>query len=578
MKSLIPKIITWAKNHKAISVLVLVALIGTSYGIVRAFGNNVGETRYVLALAERGNIIASVSGSGQVSASNQLDIKPKVSGEITHVNVKAGQEIKAGSIVAQIDSRDALQNVRDAQADLTSARISLEKTKTSSSLSREDAQQSLTKAYEDGYNKLIDAFTNYSKIIDDVDGIFYNGKHSPYFENESLRSRIGYSAIAEKNKVGVQFDKLKNEYDVLFNDYGKLSRSSSQEEIEKLIDRTYIFSKASTDVLKETQILFSYLEKRLATIPTELTQDKTNVNGYISTVNSKVSDLFSLQTTIKNAKVNLTTTNQTYSQISGSNDPLDVQTAQLTVTQRQNAYQRALNTLSDYTIRAAFDGVIAAVPVKQGESASSGTTIATLMTKQQVATVSLNEIDAAKVKAGQKATLTFDAIEDLTISGQVLEVDSIGTVSQGVVSYKVKIGFDTDDERIKPGMTVNANIITDVKQNVVMVPLSAVKTQGNMNYVEVVDRSNIQNQTNQASGVTLATSPQRMNVTTGFSNDESIEIVSGLDEGQQYVSRTITNITQTTARTAPSLLGGTSAGNRNTRGGGGTGGQFFISR
>ena len=70
----------------------------------------------------------------------------------------------------------------------------------------------------------------------------------------------------------------------------------------------------------------------------------------------------------------------------------------------------------------------------------------------------MNEVDAAKISVGNKTTLTFDATEDLTLTGKVAQIDTIGTVEQGVVSYKVKIAFDTQDERIKPGMTANASI------------------------------------------------------------------------------------------------------------------------
>lgn len=575
MKLYLQKITSWVKAHKKLSVVILVILIGAGYGSIKAFSNGSESTRYVLAAVERGNIIASVSGSGQVSTSNQLDVKPRVSGETTSINVKAGQEVKAGTILAQIDSQDALQDVRDAQADLTSAKISLEKTKTSTAQSKEDVQESLTKAYEDGYNTLTETFTSYSNIIDDVDDIFYDRTHSPYIEQEYLRREISYSAVEEKNKTGVQFDKIKSEYESLFKEYEKLSRSSSSEEIEKLIDKSYAFSKQLTDVLKGVQTLFAYLEKRLGSIPSELTEDKSAVNGYISTVNGKVSGLFTLQGSIKNAKADLTTANQTYSQISGSTDPLDVQTAQLTVTQRQNAYQKTLSILSDYTIRAPFDGVVASVSVNKGDSVSSATSILTLMTKQQIATISLNEIDAAEIEVGQKATLTFDAIEDLTITGKVSEIDLVGTVSQGVVNYKVKIVFDTENEKVKPGMTVNANIITDMKQDVLMVPSSAVRTQGNINYVEVVEQGSLQDQANATAGISLATSPRRTEVVTGFSNDESVEIISGLEEGQQYVSRTITTGT-TATQTAPSLFGGGTGGARTTGGGGfgGGGGNF----
>ena len=63
------------------------------------------------------------------------------------------------------------------------------------------------------------------------------------------------------------------------------------------------------------------------------------------------------------------------------------------------------------------------------------------------------------------------------MSGVVTEIDPIGAISQGVVTYDIKINFDVVDERVKPSMSVSAAIITDTKQNVLVVPNSAVKSK-----------------------------------------------------------------------------------------------------
>ncbi|MEK7094002.1 MAG: HlyD family efflux transporter periplasmic adaptor subunit, partial [Patescibacteria group bacterium] len=179
---------------------------------------------------------------------------------------------------------------------------------------------------------------------------------------------------------------------------------------------------------------------------------------------------------------------------------------------------------------------------------------------QQFAEISLNEVDAAKIKVGQKATLTFDAIEDLSIAGQVAEVDAIGTVSQGVVTYNVKVAFDTQDDRVKGGMTANAAVIIDMKTNILSVPSAAVKTQGEQTYVQILEGTTGE-KNNQ--GVTSKNTPSQQIVETGISNDTLVEIVSGLHEGDQVVVRTTnTSVAQTSA--APSLFGAPSA--RNTGG------------
>ena len=175
--------------------------------------------------------------------------------------------------------------------------------------------------------------------------------------------------------------------------------------------------------------------------------------------------------------------------------------------------------------------------MKKTDSVSSGSSIGTLVTRQKVADISLNEIDAAKIKIGQKATVEFDAIEDLSVSGKVIEIDLVGTVDQGVVTYNVKIGFDTQDDRVKPGMSVSVAIVTDVKTETLVAPNSAVKSQNNFYYVEVFDQKFSRDQISQ--GIMTQTPPRRQPIEVGISNDNLTEIISGLNEGDQIVARTV---------------------------------------
>jgi len=178
----------------------------------------------------------------------------------------------------------------------------------------------------------------------------------------------------------------------------------------------------------------------------------------------------------------------------------------------------------------------------------------------------------AQVKIGQKATLTFDAIENLTITGKVLEIDTLGTVSQGVVTYGVKIGFDTQDEQVKPGMSVSAAVITDAKQNVLMIPNSAVKFAGNTNYVEVPGDVSSVNQllanAANSTGIALDAPPQQKTVEIGVANDSFTEVIGGLQEGDVVITRTVTAASSTQTTTQSNSLFPVGGTRSNTGGGG----------
>ena len=138
------------------------------------------------------------------------------------------------------------------------------------------------------------------------------------------------------------------------------------------------------------------------------------------------------------------------------NAPLGLQAERVSIATEEQNLQNLKNTLANYVVTAPFDGMIASVAVQLHDTAGSGSAAAVLITKQKIAKLSLNEVDVAKIALDDKVTLTFDAIPDLTIAGSVSEIDPVGTVSQGVVTYNVKIVFDSIDDRVKPGMSVPA--------------------------------------------------------------------------------------------------------------------------
>jgi HlyD family secretion protein len=291
-------------------------------------------------------------------------------------------------------------------------------------------------------------------------------------------------------------------------------------------------------------------------LPTALTTMQTNIRSYLSTTNSNLSALLAEKKALDTLKQTIRTNEQNLELLkigdSSGNNPISLQISQNSLVKQERNLQDLKDALNDHTVVAPFSGTLSAVPTKVGDTSG---TIATIITNQQVAELSLNEVDASKINLRQKATLTFDAISDLSITGTVAEIDPVGTVSQGVVSYTVKISFDTQDARIKPGMTVNASVQSAVHSDVLIVPSSAVKTIRGVSYVQIFNPPLTDSEG--SAGVTSLTPPEQVEVVTGISNDTSIEIVSGISEGEQVVSKTITTTTKTVASpSATSLLGG----------------------
>jgi HlyD family secretion protein len=603
------KILNYFLKHKFVPAIIILALTGIGYWGYGKINGNSGETRYVLAAVEKGTLITSVSGSGQVSASNQADIKPKVSGDVLSVLVKTGQKVKAGQVLAYLDASDVYKSIRDNQVKLDSAKLSLEKinqpagelsvVQAKNSLaqaeqSHQKAKDDLDKAYADGFNAVSNAFLDLPSIMTGLEDIFFgnaidkNQQNIDWYTNQSL-----FAENAERTQVLLYRDKVsdsyawaRNSYDKNFNNYRSISRNSDTETIKSLILETYDTVRLISDTIKNANNFIDSaqdaMSQRNLVIPSAVSTQQSTIASYTGTTNGFLSNLLSAKRTIQteqdaitNAASAVEEKTQSLANIKAGADILDVQSQELAIRQCENSLKDAQEKLADYTVRSLFDGIVAAVNVKKGDSASSGNAIATIITKQQIAEIPLNEIDAAKVKTSQKAILTFDAIDALEISGEVAEIDSIGTVSQGIVTYNVKIIFDTQDERVKPGMSVSSSIMTEVKQDVLMIPNSAVKLAGNAYYVETLDSAADLNQLaanvmDSSGGVISPTLPKQQLVETGLINDTMTEITGGLAEGDQVIIRTITSSAATQSQSSQSQslfqIPGTTGTNRSSSG------------
>jgi HlyD family secretion protein len=576
---MIKKILRIIFKHKIISGVLLVILAAGLYFVFK--GNNSSEPMYVFASVQKGTIIASISGSGQVEASQQIDVKPKVSGTITYIGVKQGQEVRQWQALAYLDSKDAQRAVRDAEISLESAEISLEKLRRSQDTSVETATNNLSESYRDAYNKISDAFLELPNLIELDRGILYDdggissvcGDNICVYEN-LVRGNFRQEFKTITDRAEGDYLIAKNFYDPNFQTYRELRLDAAPEEIVNILKITKKTSELLGQAIKSEQNMLDYLvsdindsaakQGRKGQVPSQITAYQGSIGTALGNLNSIISNLENAYKSIESLKRSI----EDYQ----LENPVDIKSQENAVSQKEATLQDAKDNLNNYAILAPFAGIVANSNVEYGDSVSQSTVIATMFTKQSVAKITLNEIDVAKIKVGQKVTITFDAIENLTITGQVLEVDSIGISSQGVVSYGVKIGFDTQDDRVKPSMTVSANIITDNKQNVLLIPNSAVKSANNSSYVQVPpegsDSSKFAAGLSSSTGVALNGLPAQKTIETGLSNDSFTEVTNGLQEGDIIITRIITASSGTgSASQGNNLFPG--GGARNTGGAGG---------
>lgn len=400
--------------------IIAVALVAgvAWFAVSRVAGAKKTNTQYQTAQAAKGNLIVTVSGSGQVSTANNGTISTLATGVISQVYVKDGDQVKAGDKIAEVDLD--LQGQQNAQQALSSY---------------QSAKNNLDSANANMYSLQSTMFTNWQDFMNLAQSTTY--QNSDGTPNETNRAQADFH-IAQDNWLASEA-KYKNQQAVVAQAQTALSAAwSSYQQTSPVI----------------------------------------------------------------------------YAPISG--------------------------TVSGFSLQ---PGSVIVASSNTTNSAQSATKIASIKTQASPAvSVNLTEIDVPNVKIGDKATVTFDAFPDKTYAGQVISIDTAGVTSSGVTNYPAVIRLDTDSNAILPNMSATANIITATKNDVLLVPSSAVQTANGSSYVRVLKNGKV----------------TEVPVETGLSSDTQTEILSGITEGTTVV----TSITQTgTGSTATSSPFGGFGGN-----------------
>ncbi|HOX29682.1 MAG TPA: efflux RND transporter periplasmic adaptor subunit [Candidatus Paceibacterota bacterium] len=526
-----------------------------AYYIYKAFNPQAASVSYATAVAETGTLVQSVSGTGQINALSQVDLKSKVAGDVVSVNVATGAIVKKGDAIAVIDDADARQSLKDAKTALETAKLSLEEmlesadeltvmqaedALTTAKEAKGDAEDALERAYEDGFNDVGNVFLDLPDIMIGLQNII-QGSDSTVVQSSANYLEYYYNAVrtykeapSYYHNASNAYAKARQAYDQNMIHYKTANRFSDKDTIKSLINETYDTTKLISDAAKNIASMIQFYQDEMsANNMAAQSFSEThiaNLSSYSSKANSHLATLLSDKNEIGDAITEISGSDRMVKEktlalndIMAGADELDIRAQRIVVEQKETALDEAMKELENCTIRAPFDGKISSVSVSAGDTLSLNGAVASIITDSQVANIALNEVDIAKVRNGQKATLTFDAIEDLSLTGKVVEIDTVGTVSAGVVSYGVKIGLDGQNEQVKPGMSVTAAIIIQAKQNVVMVPNTAVKSSSGIgNYVEFMLNGSL--------------TPTRQTVETGLSNDEYTEIISGVNEGDVVVT------------------------------------------
>lgn len=185
------------------------------------------------------------------------------------------------------------------------------------------------------------------------------------------------------------------------------------------------------------------------------------------------------------------------------------------------------------TVRAPQDGVVENLIIVQGTTVTEGSTLFSIgSTDAFELTVAVDELDIANVQVGQTADIALDALAGATYTGKVTRISGTGNYANGMTTYNVSIQVD-QSEKILSGMSARADILVASHQNVLLIPVSAIKSIDGEKYVMVMPAPGSKEASSSSEGV-------QTKITVGLFNSTQAEVLSGIQEGQYVQDLSVT--------------------------------------
>jgi HlyD family secretion protein len=532
------RVIAFISSKVFICMLIIILLIsGGSWWYFNKDSNNIKDTfSQQTSVVTKGDLALSVTGSGAIASSNKSNVVSEVGGTITQVFLSDGAQVKAGDIILKLNDFQAQLDVKQLENSISQTILtqrynkkSLEGIKTLAPIDGEITSLQVNVGDDVGKNATLLTITDKSKLKLTVP---FNNKFREQLKiNQAVTVNIydttlevgttakGYiTALGKalyKTAEGAEVYNL----EVALNNPGTIK--------EGMIGNVEIAVSGEKLISTESSAL-SYYNNVTVKAATGGTVEKLNVYEGQSVPKGTVLMEFG------NEDLNL-----------------EIETTALKLEDYYNQLEAAKNELDKFSIYAPIDGILTLNDLKAGDVLKAGDTIGyTADYDHMQFEIAIDELDIAKLKLGQSTNVTIDAFAETNVKpirGTVSKVSIEGTSTNGVTTYPVTIQIEKADN-LKSGMNANAEILIEKRNDVLFVPIQAVHKRAGKSFVSIrkqdgsmKEAKNI-NGENNASGTVQKSFKQNQltniemrEVEVGINNEEYIEILSGVKEGEVVI-------------------------------------------
>jgi len=511
------------------------------------------------ARVQRTSVTTAVSSSGSLTAVTEQNLGFLKGGQIKTVDVKVGQKVTAGAVLATVDDAPARHVLEQQQGQLASQQAALTRlvnaTTVTGAQNTTDQAGEILGATQDQASAQVDADQS---AVDRAEKQLDFDKDA----RDDIQDQLDQAEKACAASGGTPSSASVDTSGLLSGILGQTDSDgdgnddSAAERKKRLEAALKAAGSLAGSLVSSAASSANPACSQVATLQSAETQAERQVEASKTALdaaqNKRDVDEAAGRVQVENARQGLVTAQNNLDSASTDRPSLIAQQRGL-VASSQAAVAAAQKDVDDTVLRAPADGTISAVNGAVGEvlAPSAGTTALAPGSEGAIpgagssangsagvvtrpggtqfivfnnvdtfeAVVPFEESDAVRVAPNQRVDVRFDAIPDLTLPGTVVGVSPSASALSGVISYYATVGLSQSDPRLRNGLTAQASVVTDELRDVLAVPNAAIHRQGGRTQVTV----------QQFDGQRV------VDITPGVVGDTYTQVLSGLSEGDEVV-------------------------------------------
>ncbi len=422
---------------------------------------------------------SAVEASGPIEAEQNASIFWRIStGTVATVNVTTGQMVKAGDVLMSVDILTAPQNVIQAQADLIAAQDNLDtvlKGPTDDAIAAArltvvQAEQTVTDTQKSLNSALHPDIAFYQDQVARAEEKVRAAQSTVDADQYQINLRTATDALNNAKSSLEQWERLEAQYPGYGAQHGDGYVNAQNRYARALEDYNVALANVENSSTNNANALADAQDK-LETAQANLAAAKAGPDP---------ADVDLYTAKLERAKADLDTARENLADLLDGVDDADLAKAQAAV-------DASKATVAQLNLTAPFDGEVLTVNYLPGDPVTAAEAGVVLARRDRLhVNVNVDEADITSLALGDSVVVSFDAISDLQLNGSVVNINPVGVTTQGLVRYTVRVDLDSTDPRVLLGMTADVSIVTASERGVLAVPLDAVQSDNDGEFVNLV--------------------------------------------------------------------------------------------